>query len=299
MLLKKTTLKSIDFSGGEPTLHPDFQHKRSQLLKWQKKYPNIRFSFHTNGILLLPDFIDEIKDSFARIGIAIHSFNFDTWDKMTNFRRKFSSNVQVKKFKNLQKNIEYLAKQNIGHKVFVKNVIMKGVNDSIEEIRLFLDKCNYYKFHPKFLEFEPQYPNQKKYVLGRKELFSKMRDIGCKFSDDIPDYRNEKTYIPAITFKYKDAPLGLHGIFGCGSETACNSCCEYMCMFVKSYQNGNGLYLKPCSVLDTRFDLTHAIKTQNYDHLLELFKMSREYLLLTPGIGSYGWNKEDEFKFGI
>lgn len=294
MLLKTTPLKSIDFSGGEPTIHPDFQENKFKLIKWTKKYPDIRFSLHSNGINLNPDIINAIKDNFSRIGISVNSLDFDTWNKITNLNMMFPLEAQRMKFKKLKNNIKYIAKQNIGKKVFLKSVIMRRINDGEDELKSFLETCNEYRFHPKFLEFEPQYPSQRKYIVGRKELFTKLEKIGCKFSVDTPRHNNPNTYIPGVNFIYKDV-VGLHSIFGCGLKAACESCYDFLCMFIKSYKNGQGLYLKPCSVLDTRIDLTHAISTNNSKQLLDLFRISREYLMLAPGLGITGWNKELEF----
>ncbi len=297
MLLKITPLKSIDFSGGEPTLHPDFRERKFKLIKWTKKYPKIRFSFHSNGIGLNPEIIDRIKNNFSRIGISLHSFNFETWNKITNLNMMFPLKSQREKFKKLNENVKYLAKQNIGYKIFLKSVIIRGINDNEEELSSFLEACNKYQFHPKFLEFDPQYPEHRKYVVGRKELFVKLEKLGCKFTPDTPKHNNPNTYIPGVNFEYKNAPPGLHSIFGCGLKGACESCYDFLCIFVKPSENGRGLYLKPCSVLDTRIDLTHAIKTENYKQLLNLFRISREYLMLAPGLGISDRNKEPEFKY--
>lgn len=297
MLLKVTPLRSIDFSGGEPTVHPDFKEKKFKLIKWTKKYPKIRFSLHSNGIELVPNIIDEIKDNFSRIGISVHSLNFRSWDRITNLNKIFPLELQKRKFQKLIKNLEYLRKQNIGYKIFLKSVIMRGINDSEENLKSFLEACNKYRFHPKFLEFEPQFPEQKKYIVGRKELFEKLEKLGCRFTPDTPRHNDPNTYIPGVNFIYKNTPLGLHSIFGCGLKAACESCYDFLCMFVKPYENGEGLYLKPCSALDTRIDITHAINTQNYNQLLDLFRISREYLMLAPGLNITGWNKEPEFKY--
>jgi len=300
MLLKTTPLRSIDFSGGEPLLHPDFVQEKFELIKWTKKwkrkYPKVRFSLHTNGIELTPKIIDRIKDHFSRIGVSLNSLNFNTWNKMTNLKEIFPLEVQKVKFKKLLSNLEHLTKQNIGYKVFLKSVVMKGFNDSESELKLFLDTCEKYQFHPKFLQFEPQFPEHKKYVVGRKDLFEKLEKLGCKFSSDTPRHNDPNTYIPGVNFIYKNL-VGLHSIFGCGQKGACESCYDFLCIFVKPYENGEGLYFKPCSVLDTRIDLTHAIRTQNYEQLIDLFRISREYLMLAPGLGVCGWGKERKFKY--
>lgn len=296
ILLNSTSLKSIDFSGGEPLIHPDFVSGEMKLLKWTKKYPNTRFSIHTNGINLTKIIVDNIKDNFSRIGITINSTNFDTWNKMTNLKNIYSKKLQKKKYNKLMNNIDYLASLGIGEKVFIKTVVMRGINDSMDELKSFMDFCLKYNFHPKLLEFEPQYYDQKKYVVGRKELFAKLEKIGIEFSDNAPRHNDPNTYIPGVNFKYKKAPGGLHSIFGCGLKAACESCYDFLCMFVKPTDDGRGLYLKPCSVLDTRFDLTHALDFNNIEELLSLFWMSREYLMLAPGLGCADWNKEEKYK---
>lgn len=298
MLLQKTPLQSIDFSGGEPTIHPDFLQHEYKLLKFARKYPKIRFSLHSNGISLTPEIVREIKDNFARIGVSAHSLNFETWNKITNASKVFPQTIQRQKFKKMMKNIEFLGKQKIGDKVFIKSVVMKGINDSVEELETILNLCAKYKFHPKFLQFEPQYPSQQNYVVSRAELFPKLERLGCKFAEDAPRHNDPTTYIPGVNFEYTrktGAGMGLHSIFGCGLEGACRSCYDFLCMFVKPLSQAKGLYLKPCAVLDTRIDLTHAIRTTNYDQLIDLFRISREYLMLAPGMGTVGWNKEEVF----
>jgi len=298
MLLKTTPLKSIDFSGGEPTLHPDFLSKEFRIIKFTKRYPHVRFSLHSNGINLSPEIIDQIKNHFSRIGITVNSLNFKKWNRITNAFNQFPESVQKKKFNQMIKNIQYLGKQNIGYKVFIKSVIMRGINDSEKDLKELMDFCADYHFHPKLLQFEPQHPSQAKYEVGRAELFSKLERIGCIFSPDVPFHNNPKTYIPGVNFQYLGKPgaePGLHSIFGCGDEGACLACYDFLCMFVKSHSNIKGLYLKPCSVLDTRIDLTHAIRTKNHKQLIELFRVSREYLMLAPGLGTKSWNKEESY----
>lgn len=296
MLIQTTGLKSIDFSGGEPLLHSDFQNKTYKLIEWSKKYPDIRFSIHSNGINLIPEIVDKIKNNFSRIGFSMHATDFETWNQMTNLNGHFPIEAQRKKFDKMISNLDYLGKAGIPEKVFLKTVVMRGINDSREKLAAFLDLCDRYNFHPKFLEFEPQYEGQKKFIVGRKELFDKLEQIGCSFSDDVPRHNDPATYIPGVNFSYKNT-VALHSIFGCGLEGACKTCHDFLCMFVKPSKRKKGLLIKPCAVLDTEIDLTHAIETGNSSHLKKLFKLSREYLLLAPGMGTCGWNKEQEYEY--
>ena len=299
MLMENTPLRQIDFSGGEPLLHPDFLGEKFELIEWTKKYPEVRFSLHTNGINLSPKIIDSIKDNFSRIGISLHSTNFSSWNKITNPTGKISLDLQKERFEKILENLEYLSKQNIGEKVFLKSVVIRGINDSKDELKSFLELCKKLNFHPKFLQFDPQYPSQDKLQVKRKELFTKLQDIGVDFDKSVPFHNDPKTYIPGVNFSYDSAPLGLHSIFGCGDYAACKSCYNFLCMFVKFSKDGERVYLKPCSVLDTQIDITHAIKKENISQLFILFKLSREYLMLAPGLGTCGWNKEEEYEDGF
>ena len=299
ILLQNTELHAIDFSGGEPTIHQDFVGGEFKLAKWTRKYPQVSFAIHSNGIMLKPRVIDEIKDSFSKIGLSIHSVNFDTWNKITNLKNYFSKEVQKIKFKQLMDNIDYLSQNKLGDKVFLKSVVVRGYNDSEKELRDFLDFCAKRGFHPKFFEFEPQFKEQEKYVVGRKEFFNKLEQIGCTFSSDVPRHNDPNTYIPGVNFEYKaknGAKMGLHSIFGCGDKAACETCYMYLCLFVKPTEDGKGIYLKPCTIMDTRFDLTWALIKNDVKQVLDIFKMSREYLMLTPGMGANDSNKEQEFK---
>lgn len=299
ILIAATPVQSIEFSGGEPTIHPDFVQRRYQLIDWTRKYPQVKFSIHSNGVMLLPEVIDQIGGHFFKIGLSIHSVNFETWNKMTNLKNVFSYEQQHRKFRQLMQNIDYLADRQIGDKVFLKSVVIRGVNDGEEELSDFLDFCAQRKFHPKFFEFEPQYSEQEKYVVGRYELFGKLEKLGCQFSEDTPRDNPDVTYIPSVNFDYKAAqgtPRGLHSIFGCGDSGACRSCYINLPVFIKPTEDSRGFYIKPCSPLDTRFDLTWAIENGDKKQVLDIFKMSREYLMLTPGLGINCWNKEERYK---
>lgn len=294
MLLENTGLRSIDFSGGEPTLHPDIAKGTNILIEWTRTHPEIRFSFHTNGVLLAPGLVDEIGSHFARIGVSIHSVNYATWNSMTNSGR-IAEKTQRRNWATLQTNLEYLAEKGIGDKVFLKAVVVRGYNDSETELKSFLDASAEYGFHPKFLQFEPQCDRQMDLQVGRKELFDKLERVGCKFPVDAPRHNDPNTYIPATLFTHEDrksAKRGMHVILECGTPAACGSCYAFLCFFTKPTEDGQGLYLKPCSVHDTRFDLTAAIRTGNVDRLIDTFKASREYLMTRPGLGVSNWGRE-------
>ena len=127
-----------------------------------------------------------------------------------------------------------------------------------------------------------------------------MKKLGCEFSDDVPINNNEDVYIPSVNFvsnREKSFPMGLHSILGCGGEGACKSCYIYLPIFIKPELNGKGLYIKPCPPLNTRFDITRALRNRDDKQVLELIKLSREYLMLMPGLGIKNWIKQDETNY--
>ncbi|MBS3064697.1 MAG: radical SAM protein [DPANN group archaeon] len=299
LVLNNSPLNKIDFSGGEPTLHPDFVKEEFKLIEWAEKYPKARFSLHSNGIELTPRVIDRIKSPLARIGVSVNSFNFDVWKKITDMNGRFGEDIQRKRFDKLMRNLDYLASQGVSEKVFVKAVITRGLNDSEKELELFLQRTAQYGFHPKLLQFDPQYPSQKGMVVERGELFQRLEAVGCKFTSDTPRKNEPDAYIPGVNFIYEGngrTLTGLHSIFGCGEKGACLACYDFACIFVKPSEDGSGIYIKPCSVIDKRFDLTAAVKRKNAEEVLQIIKSSREYLMTTPGMGVSGWNKEKAFE---
>ena len=82
-------------------------------------------------------------------------------------------------FKILLENLNYLGelskKKKI--KVEVKVVPIKGINDSSETIKDFLDLCSDNKFRFKFLNFEPIIQNHIKYSLDFEKLLEKICKI--------------------------------------------------------------------------------------------------------------------------
>jgi len=295
IVIENTPIRGIDFGGGEPLLHPDFMKKEYVITDYVKSHPEIKFAIHTNGVLLTPSHIEKIAPSFSRIGVSVNSVNFKSWNKITNFTGKHGEKEQRQKFNQLKDNLEYLAEKSVGDKVFMKAVIIKGVNDSDEEIYDFLETSHKHGFHPKFLQFEPQFDYQRNMVVSREDFLNTLERVGCKIPEGTPRKHDEMDYCPTITFNYgkTNAKTGLHSIIGCGETGACVACTTYICIYIKPTENGEGLYIKPCSVLDTRFDLTHAIKNDDKKQVVELIRLSREYLLLAPGLGSTSWNKED------
>jgi cyclic pyranopterin phosphate synthase len=294
MAIEEIGTKAIDFSGGEPLLHPDFIQKKYELLKWTNKYPKVRFAIHTNGIELTKENVDAIKTAnISRLGISVHSVNFDTWNKITNRNNFFTVKDQKRKFEKLMSNLDYLSKQDIGDRIMMKSIVMRGVNDSKKELSDFLKATKKFNFHPRFIQYEPMYKSDRKNVVGRKELFDKLVSLGCKLDKETPFHNSPDEYIPLVNFEYDGSKLGLHGLIECGTKGACLSCYKYIVAFIKPTEDGQGLFLKPCSVLNTSFDITKIVKSKDSAQLYDVLKLSREYLLMAPGLGCEDWNKEE------
>ena len=135
LLLKNTDLDSIDFSGGEPTLHPDFTQRRYDLINWTKTHPQAKFTLHSNGIRLFPEVIDAVKESFVKLGVSVNSLNFDIWNRITNSQGLYSVKEQRRKFRSLLTNLNYLSRQGIGEKVFMKSVVVRRSEEHTSELQ--------------------------------------------------------------------------------------------------------------------------------------------------------------------
>lgn len=294
MFIEDLGSKSIDFSGGEPLIHPDFQTGKFEIAKFTKKYPDVHFAIHTNGVELTPSIIKKIKESnISRIGISLHSFNFENWNKITNKNCVYDSNIQKMKFSKIMNNLKYLSKSGLSDRVMLKSIVVRDINSSKKEVLNFLENVSRLGFHPRFIQYEAMHKEDVKNIVPRSEFFQTLEELGCAFSKDTPRGDNtEKEYIPLVNFNYGEyEKKGLHGIIKCGTSGACKSCYKYLVAFIKPTPDGESAYLKPCSVLDTRLDLQLILKNNDAPGLLKIFNLSREYLYYMPGLGTEDWNK--------
>lgn len=75
VLARKGSIDILQFSGGEPTLHPRF----FDLLRWSQEHPKIGYTLvNTNGLRLAsdPDFIEEMDQTYRRGKVQLY-FQFD------------------------------------------------------------------------------------------------------------------------------------------------------------------------------------------------------------------------------
>ncbi|MBU4348151.1 radical SAM protein, partial [Patescibacteria group bacterium] len=134
--LVKTTkvagLQTLSLTGGEPTIYS----KIEELLDFVVSQKIPRTFFHTNGIALTKKLIDKYLVHFSKLAVSIHTTNYKIWKQLTRGKEE--------QFEILLENLNYLGelskKKKI--KVEVKVVPIKGINDSSETIKDFLDLCS-------------------------------------------------------------------------------------------------------------------------------------------------------------
>ncbi len=131
-MIKNNILKkdgTIDFAGGEPTIYREFEALLNEFIKndFQK------IIIHTNAIKKSNAIIKGIKKGVVRVLVSI-----DAGSKEIHERVK-----QVKSYDKVWKNLkEYANSQPTGYDhVKAKYIIVPGLNDSKDEIKLWLEKC--------------------------------------------------------------------------------------------------------------------------------------------------------------
>lgn len=132
-MIKNNILKKdgiIDFAGGEPTIYKEFEALLHEFIKndFQK------IVIHTNAIKKSNSIIKGLKKGVIRILVSIDAGSKEIHEKVK----------QVKSYDKVWKTLkEYAKAQPKGaDNVKAKYIIVPGVNDSEEEINLWLEKCN-------------------------------------------------------------------------------------------------------------------------------------------------------------
>lgn len=120
---------TIDFAGGEPTIYPEFEALLHEFIKHNFS----KIIIHTNAIKKSPSVIKGLKKGSVRVLVSI-----DAGTKEIHRRIK-----QVDSYDIVWKNLKEYAKNQPQNADFVKAkyIIVPGINDSEEEIYLWLKKC--------------------------------------------------------------------------------------------------------------------------------------------------------------
>lgn len=270
---KKNGLKTLALTGGDPTLHPQIQ----DILSIVNKAKIEKTFFHTNGILLTKEIIDQFLIHFSKVAVSIHTTNYQTWKRLTNGSEK--------QFKSLMKNLDYLGKlANRGKiKVEIKIVPVKGINDSLKGLAELLDFCSQRNFYFKFLNFEPIIESHLKYQLDLTEIINKIIKLGGCPLDKPVLFRGQNDYLPMNWFEYKRIK-GVVIKIGCGEKEVCAACYKSNEIFV----NPN-MEIKPCHANTFVLPLSEAIKKKNEKDICRLIVKSRDFLKKTPGVNASYW----------
>jgi len=274
--LHKSGLKNLSITGGEPCLHPEI----IQILKFINKYKFNNLFFHTNGIFLSHNIMDLLFLNFNKIAVSIHSVNFSTWKTMTG--------GDLNQFNKILENLNYLSllRKKSGGRVVIelKMVPLKEVNDSEDEIKMFLDFCNAKGFKFKILNFEPVNENHFKFSIEYKKIISLFQKVGCQEGDIDKLFRGQGDYLPYKNYYYGNT-YGVIIKIGCGDKRTCKQCYLSNEIFVTPL-----LQLKPCHVSNKTIDLNKSITTKDPNKIKDALLQSRVFLKKSPGAGAKTWN---------
>lgn len=131
-MIKNNILKkdgTIDFAGGEPTIYCEFEKLLNEFIKNDFK----KIIVHTNAIKKSNAIIKGIKKGVVKVLVSIDAGSKEVHQKVK----------QVKSYNSVWKNLkEYAKHQKKGEaNIKAKYIIVPGLNDTEQEIDLWLNKC--------------------------------------------------------------------------------------------------------------------------------------------------------------
>ena len=131
-MIKNNILKkdgTIDFAGGEPTIYREFEALLNEFIK----HDFTKIIIHTNAIKKSNAIIKGLKKGVVRVLVSIDAGSKEVHEKVK----------QVKSYDKVWKHLEEYAKNQPEGADFVKAkyIIVPGLNDSENEIKLWLEKC--------------------------------------------------------------------------------------------------------------------------------------------------------------
>lgn len=127
----------VNFTGtGDPFAS---KHDREFIKRINQKYPNIRYDFHTNGILCSKDNLEKmgVIDKLSTIQISLHSATEDTYNKIVKFGN----------WKLLNKNLEFLSHLIEQKKLNELQLNFVVLSENYKDIPEFIQLCK--KYHAK------------------------------------------------------------------------------------------------------------------------------------------------------
>lgn len=272
-VLAENGLKHVSLTGGEPTLHPELEG----IVETLKKHKIEKTFFHTNGIALSDRLMElGIKD-FTKIAISIHTLNYTNWSRITL--------GTLSQYQLLRRNLERIGSRNLGRKIEIKHVPIKGYNDGDKDIRDTLDLCNQYGYKFKFLNFEAVEEGHIALIIPYAQFTQQLERLGCVDITEIKPFRGQMEYLPAKWYRYGKT-IGVAIEIGCGEKDVCKSCYISNEIFLTP-----SFEIKPCHADDYIISLSDAIKMRRSEDILESIVKSREFLSMMPGQGVRNWRR--------
>lgn len=132
-MIKNNILKKdgiIDFAGGEPTIYREFEGLLNEFVKNDFK----RILIHTNAIKKSGSIIKGLRKGVVRVLVSVDAGTKEVHQKVK----------QVKSYDAVWKNLKEYAKNQPKDKNYVKTkyIIVPGLNDTKEELNIWLEKSS-------------------------------------------------------------------------------------------------------------------------------------------------------------
>ncbi|BCD92126.1 cyclic pyranopterin monophosphate synthase [Francisella halioticida] len=218
-------VQKVRLTGGEPTLRNDFL----DILNFISSQEGIKtISLTTNGYSLVKNVSKYYESGLNNITISLDSL----------FANKFRDITQMNNFSTIMKGIEKALEIDFD-KVKINAVLLKGYNDSKEDIKSFFDYVKDKKITVRFIELMETQDNlklHKKSFITTSYIRDKLREEGWT------SCARESSSGPAIEYMHKDY-VGKIGIISPYSNIFCVNCNRvrvnskgelYTCLFDKA-----------------------------------------------------------------
>ena len=223
-------IKKIRITGGEPLLRKDLDKFINMLYNYK---PSLDLALTTNGYYL-PEYAKKLKEAgLKRVNISLDSLKKEVAKKI----------AQKDMLERVLEGIEEAI--NVGLKVKLNTVVMKGINDNeILDLIEFAKNKNITIRFIEFMENEKAYPGIKR--VEAKEILKK---IAKKYKfDELPKDNSASKY-----FKMEDGYI--FGIIEPHNEEFCKSCNR-----IRLTAEG---YLIPCLFFTESYNIKEAIRKKD------------------------------------
>lgn len=272
-VLRGSGLSNLSITGGEPTLHPDLGLivREANALGFDKRF------IHSNGVELTQELLEGGLGEFSKIGVSLHSTNFDVWSRMTG--------GTIRQWDKLNQNIRLLGESGIGRKVEIKSVPVAGYNLDDASVKGVLDLADKYQFRFKFLQCEPINRDRVRHAAPSEQVLGVLRRVGCVGDGQQTSFRGQGDYLPAVPLRYGSA-RGVFVAIGCGREDVCKACYKSNETFITPH-----LEIKPCHASNHSIPLADLINGGDGEGILAAIGSTRDFLHTAPGQNLTYWRE--------